>query len=486
MMKHLNKQQSQIRFSCVQLAEYLFKKSKKFRELLLSNGEEFLQLTTQNLPFPSAYARKTKELASALIKHWHSAYKAQHHQLESLKALLETLESSLEPEVSGHDRNTAARNRVFSFQKKMYEKYIEEFNSQKSILSESIKQCENCLKILIPYHEDLAPCNDVLLNNVNKQEMIKSYGLGTSAYKLDVEISTNAINIERTSDTEPLFDILSEHSRIIEKFPYKLNTWLSLAAKVDVENENERENFIKELIDTRNNISEIMRKIDRVLIDEDEDEVFLEVPLKDQKDSQQKNCIKKNLSPVVDHQYLPGYAPVYKNSVDSDQVPYHKVTQSLSDSEDIDQPTSSSKDPSLIELFKIAPEVPYGHDLTYWSKSNVSFQDISLHPGLEFQHRFYGSGPDSSERQLTSETVQKLKQRTICMKSQRPGHIPLCSVMLSSGKLCQRRDIEKCPIHGKIIPRDSFGIPLNQEEDNLTISKKPVWEGIYNFLIGRN
>lgn len=57
-----------------------------------------------------------------------------------------------------------------------------------------------------------------------------------------------------------------------------------------------------------------------------------------------------------------------------------------------------------------------------------------------------------------------------------------CNVRLESGKLCPRRDKLKCPFHGRIIPRDHSGTPLN-EEDRLEEEKKlkarktvPEWQ----------
>lgn len=39
-----------------------------------------------------------------------------------------------------------------------------------------------------------------------------------------------------------------------------------------------------------------------------------------------------------------------------------------------------------------------------------------------------------------------------------------CNAKLESGKLCPRRDKFRCPFHGKIIPRDHRGIPLNEDD----------------------
>lgn len=38
-----------------------------------------------------------------------------------------------------------------------------------------------------------------------------------------------------------------------------------------------------------------------------------------------------------------------------------------------------------------------------------------------------------------------------------------CRALLPSGRLCPRRDLFNCPFHGKIIPRDEEGLPLDDE-----------------------
>lgn len=47
----------------------------------------------------------------------------------------------------------------------------------------------------------------------------------------------------------------------------------------------------------------------------------------------------------------------------------------------------------------------------------------------------------------------------------------MCKAPLPNGKLCPRRDARKCPFHGRIIPRNEMGEPLN-EEDKKTVEQK--------------
>lgn len=67
---------------------------------------------------------------------------------------------------------------------------------------------------------------------------------------------------------------------------------------------------------------------------------------------------------------------------------------------------------------------------------------------------------DSGNVTLTDETFELESGGACCSNSlQMP-----CNVRLESGKLCPRRDKLKCPFHGRIIPRDHNGTPLNEED----------------------
>jgi hypothetical protein len=59
---------------------------------------------------------------------------------------------------------------------------------------------------------------------------------------------------------------------------------------------------------------------------------------------------------------------------------------------------------------KRAPVVPFDQDLDYWDKTTVPFNQS----GLEFKHRFLGTG--EGDRELSKETLAELKKRTIVLE----------------------------------------------------------------------
>uniref|UniRef100_A0A6G1S953 Uncharacterized protein KIAA1530 n=1 Tax=Aceria tosichella TaxID=561515 RepID=A0A6G1S953_9ACAR len=96
---------------------------------------------------------------------------------------------------------------------------------------------------------------------------------------------------------------------------------------------------------------------------------------------------------------------------------------------------------------------------------------------LEDQNRVTFSGEifeTSDSMPGTSTSSNGLNQK---------GPVLSCNVLLDSGKLCPRRDKVKCPFHGKIIPRDTFGMPIDEnlrllEEQKVKKAKSniPDWQ----------
>lgn len=78
-MTQLNQDHAEIRFSAFQMTTELFSRSHHFRVLLVTNLQEFLELTVetdveQPLPPPKEVARKLKTQAIQTVQSWQSTY----------------------------------------------------------------------------------------------------------------------------------------------------------------------------------------------------------------------------------------------------------------------------------------------------------------------------------------------------------------------------------------------------------------------------
>lgn len=78
-MTQLNQDHAEVRFSAFQMATELFNRSHHFRTLLVTNLQEFLELTVetdveQPLPPPKEVARKLKTQAIQTVQVWQTTY----------------------------------------------------------------------------------------------------------------------------------------------------------------------------------------------------------------------------------------------------------------------------------------------------------------------------------------------------------------------------------------------------------------------------
>ncbi len=78
-MTQLNQEHAEIRLSAFQMVNEIFSRSHYFRDLLITNFQEFLELTVetdaeQPLPPPKEVARKLRTLAIQTVQSWHATY----------------------------------------------------------------------------------------------------------------------------------------------------------------------------------------------------------------------------------------------------------------------------------------------------------------------------------------------------------------------------------------------------------------------------
>ncbi|KAG3277078.1 UV stimulated scaffold protein A, transcript variant X2 [Ictidomys tridecemlineatus] len=107
-----------------------------------------------------------------------------------------------------------------------------------------------------------------------------------------------------------------------------------------------------------------------------------------------------------------------------------------------------------------APVVPFGVDLCYWGQEQPVTGKILR---SESQHRFWK--PREVEEEVDSADVPAvLQSRRITFAGKFEPVQHQCRALRPDGRLCARQDRLKCPFHGRIIPRDDEGRPLDPED----------------------
>ncbi|XP_077057595.1 UV-stimulated scaffold protein A, partial [Siphateles boraxobius] len=117
-----------------------------------------------------------------------------------------------------------------------------------------------------------------------------------------------------------------------------------------------------------------------------------------------------------------------------------------------------------------APVVPFGLDLYYWGEEQPTAGKIIKHTS---QHQFWV--PHEVEEEVENKELSaEMKSRYITFAGKFKPVEHKCKAPMPDGSLCERQDRVKCPFHGRIIPRDELGRPVNPE-DALRLEKEK-WE----------
>ncbi|ELW62740.1 hypothetical protein TREES_T100000761 [Tupaia chinensis] len=123
-----------------------------------------------------------------------------------------------------------------------------------------------------------------------------------------------------------------------------------------------------------------------------------------------------------------------------------------------------------------APIIPFGVDLCYWGQEQPVAGKILK---SDSQHRFWK--PSEVEEEVDNADVSEmLRSRHITFAGKFEPVQHRCRARRPDGRLCERQDRLKCPFHGKIIPRDDEGRPLNPEdkarEQMQQLQGRPDWQ----------
>ncbi|NXH29575.1 UVSSA protein, partial [Myiagra hebetior] len=589
LLTRLQEEHAEMRFSAFQVVQELFARSHQFRTLLISNFQEFLELTVgidheQPLPPPKEVAQKLRKAAIKAVQDWHEKYGEAYKQLSLGYHFLKQNKKVDFQDV--HARTVAERRREEEKQKRLENIYKEkvkrnekEMEEMSQEIADTLTEMENCFQLLMPdpfnfavndvepelskqtsaneagpasplssqgevnpsyvgCMDDEQPCcsKDILsvsqcvttdrnkeadekpeqkeldggtcsdvqssgpaLNDDDYQTFVRNHGLISHKYTLDLEISTDIKVQENEDNTAIINSVMDAHKLLRNKFWPSVQSWIQLLTRAGINDDR-----LRCAIELKNKLETAMKKYKEMNIsfkarkgkvmkasddddnDEDEDE-FVEVPEKEGYEPHIPDHLRKEygLEPKS-----PPKAPVAKASTGA--APLSSRTQLKGNEDELD-PTCAAATLKLIrdKLPKLppphasesattgtenmedfdskrrkleerakAPLMPFGLDLHYWGEDQPSAGKI-----LKFtsEHRFWA--PCEVEEEVENkEITEMLKTRYITFAGKFEPVKHKCRAPMPDGSLCERQDRIKCPFHGKIIPRDDSGIPVNAED----------------------
>ncbi|KAI9343113.1 hypothetical protein BDR26DRAFT_858570 [Obelidium mucronatum] len=310
---------------------------------------------------------------------------------------------------------------------------------------------------------------------LSHKEIVQAYGLGTTAYSLEIEIPSNPTAallslVSESVDNKVLFDELRESRKLLARFLGLIQGWVRTVSLEEIEEQAVVNSQLKRLLDLKNQIESLKSKADVLLShastssndnddnednDDFNDEVFEEIP-NDEEPAIPASFMAAVISNTNKQSNLDDDTSTFmKSSSSSGSTSTTTPAGSFSASSS----TSRSKTPAnrvhlprestIEDLLKAAPVVDFDTDLYYWDKKEIPFNTT----GIDFHHRFLGDG--RGENMIPEHIMEDLRKRTVIVE---PEHveIPPCRARLRNGKLCPRRDMVKCPFHGVVVPRWVF------------------------------
>ncbi|XP_013362259.1 PREDICTED: UV-stimulated scaffold protein A isoform X2 [Chinchilla lanigera] len=555
LMTQLSQDHAEIRLSAFQIVDELFARSHQFRLLLVSDFQEFLELTLgmdheQPLPPPKEAAQRLKQAAMHAVEGWNERFGEAYKKLALGYHFLRHIKKVDFQDVSA--RTPAERRREEEKQRRLdriYAERAEQAAREMEEMSEEISCCltevENCFKLLVPldlgpspsasaeeashasgpgwaafgrsggsdpwdeeqpccsrdlpasaYHSGAAGSGEglpqIALGEPSEdeesdlEEFVRSHGLGSHKYTLAVELSSDSLKVQENEDNLAVLHAARDVLKLIHnKFLPAVSSWVQRFTRAAAHG-----GLLKRAIDLKTELELVLQKYKELNIEadsgqcqarvpgdgDDEDDDFVEVP--------EKEGYEPHIPDHLRAEYgLEPKAP--PKTLEQDAAAWGAQARRTWREEEASDPTSAAAQlcrlqdrlapaPPSVPRAPLGPEeaqklaaerarapvVPFGVDLCYWGQEQQVAGRIFK---ADSEHRFWK--PSEVEEEVDNADVcALLRSRRITFAGKFEPVQHRCRAPRPDGRLCERQDRLKCPFHGKIIPRDDAGQPLDPED----------------------
>ncbi|KAM6220842.1 UV-stimulated scaffold protein A [Rhynchocyon petersi] len=316
-----------------------------------------------------------------------------------------------------------------------------------------------------------ASTGDLEEEHEDQEEFIRRHGLGSHKYTLDLELSGNgcgdSLQVREDEDNSAVVHSAQDALKLIHnKFLPSACSWVQLFTRAGVQDQR-----LKQAIDLKTELEVAVKKYKELNIkplqgprgpaaslgDSSEDE-FVEVPEKEGYEPYIPDHLRAEYGPV--HRVLLRHLVAQEGSArygmwesgrSADPACFLSPPRALLGPDDAQK---------LAAERARAPVVPFGVDLCYWGQEQPAAGKIVK---ADSQHRFWK--PSEVEEEVDNADVSEmLRSRHITFAGKFEPVQHRCRALRPDGRLCERQDRLKCPFHGKIIPRDDTGQPLDPDD----------------------
>lgn len=213
-MRQLNQEHAEIRLSAFQIANELFMRSHQFRLLLISNFQEFLELTVetdyeQPLPPPKEAAQKLKEMAIKTVQEWQDKYgdgykklSLGYHFLKQIKKVdFQDIRARTQAE---RKREEERSKRLENINKMRVKRVEEEMKEMSEEIENSLAEMEACFKLLLPSLSEFTFSDEGSQCNQDSPDKTANGSSTISRQRVDHQWASNHIDDEQPCSSKDL------------------------------------------------------------------------------------------------------------------------------------------------------------------------------------------------------------------------------------------------------------------------------------------
>lgn len=431
-------------------------RSKLFRALVVENLDQLLTLSVgfrRNLPLPAPakVAATLRSKAIEFLEKWNASYGVHYRQIrlgfDYLKNTLKFQFPNLQANAARMQQERRERERKSKeILLTKFQSLERSFTLIKEDIQSTVDEIGECLEIVRTREEQFVPLDD------EDFEEIHSYELR----QLRLQTLEEADKIHENTENKVVFDVLRElYKLLLTKHLVAVQEWISVLVRVELNDNRSRDSYLKEFIDIRNHIQSVKKKC------EESGCTLLNTANHDEEDFWEESNVGsvesgRSSLPSNNIEDLAGASTSTSTSTGvQERIPKAHGKGTNGKKTRNREGGVAKLDPLKSKLLAEAPEVNWGSYLDNWgSKRDV----LANHRGLELESHW---GRVDQDAVIPAEKIAELNLQATVYK-EKQVEIQPCRAPLSSGKLCQRKDLRVCPFHGPIIPRDDEGNPLNQ------------------------
>ncbi|XP_054993474.1 UV-stimulated scaffold protein A [Sorex araneus] len=520
----LSQEHAQVRLSTFQVMEQLFTRSHHFRTLLVSDFQEFLELTlgtdhSQPLPPPREVAQRLRQAALQAVKDWTAQYGAAYKKLDLgyhfLRHSKQVDFQDMDARTPAERRRDEARQRRLDL---IHQDRAQQAAGRMEEMSTEIQCCltelDSCFELLLPFdlteashmaenklepQEEEQPCCSRSLSEAehpppgpgassededsDQNEFVRCHGLGSHKYTLQVDLSSDGLRVQEDEDNVAIIHSARDALKLIQnKFLPAVCSWVQVFTRAGVQG-----GPLQKAISLKVELEKALRRGRELAIEplgprqhqtaatgdtdeDDDDEDFVEVLEKEGYEAHIPDHLWAEYG-LEEKSGAQGSAARTRTSREEEEACdpttaaaqlHHRPRHQPSTPRALGLPPASPQPEEAGKQaeWARAPVVPFGVDLCYWGQEQPSVGKILR---ADSEHRFWK--PSEVEPEVDSATVaETLRTRRITFAGTFEPVQHRCRAPRPDGRLCERQDRLKCPFHGKIIPRDDTGQPLCEED----------------------